>query len=242
MRDDEASRRETELKEALSRAGLAEALPIALATAGLSAVPSEPDEFGRFVLEHVQEALFGHIHPATARELVEDLVERVVHAEAVGDETPTVPPPPSAVASDAYGDLASGAIHTPETPVWGIQRPSFGDDEIWVLVSADEGLIARATADAPAGTEVMCPRDEDALRDALTSTREAVVVLDAAAPSLALERVIAALTSDPATRVLLWRMPDDERARLADAAPHTRTWLACEAEVTPAEILQLLGA
>ena len=35
--------------------------------------------------------------------------------------------------------------------------------------------------------------------------------------------------------------PGDGRARLIEAIPHAATWLPCEAEVTPAEIMQLLG-
>jgi hypothetical protein len=37
-------------------------------------------------------------------------------------------------------------------------------------------------------------------------------------------------------------MGDGERRRWIDAVPAVRTWLPCEAEVTPTEIVQLLGA
>lgn len=246
--DREASREREELvREALAAAGAEEALVEALGAAGASELPREPEELGAFLEGPLIDALVGRVHPVTARAIVDELTVRLERSEGAAEQAATVPPPPLVGDDDTYDDLATGAVHTRSTPAWGLRRTGEGDalvPTVWLLVSSDEALIELARQDAPAATEVIGVSSMAVLKGALGREGAAVcVVLDAGAPSISLDRAIAAITEDggPA-RILLWRMDDDARERLSLAVPMVRTWLACEAEVTPREIVQLLGA
>lgn len=241
------------MREALEEAGAAEALGEALEAAGVLEVPGDRGELDAFVEGPLLDALVGRVHPVTARAIADEVLERVRRAgserssERAPAQAATVPPPPPAGDEDAYEDLASGAVHTRATPAWGIRRYVEGGDPsppVWLLVSGDEALLDAARRGAPAGTDVVEVSSMAVLKGGLARAGEAsCVVLDAGSPSIPLDRAIGALTEDAATaRILLWRMEDDARARLLMALPMARTWLACEAEVTPQEIVQLLGA
>lgn len=241
------------MREALEDAGAGEALAEALRAAGLREVPEDRDELAAFVGGSLLDALVGRVHPVTARAIADEVLERVRRgrSERTSERAPaqaaTVPPPPPAGDEDAYEDLASGAIHTRATPAWGIRRYTEGEEPspaLWLLVSGDPALLDAARRGAPAGTDVVEVSSMAVLKGGLARAGEAsCVVLDAGSPSIPLDRAIAAVTEDAgAARILLWRMEDDARARLVTALPMARTWLACEAEVTPQEIVQLLGA
>ncbi len=241
------------VREALEEAGLSDALEQALAEAGLSAVPDDAVERARFLETTLLDAMVGRVHPTTARSIVDGIVDGIAAAiettrrsERPPEQAATVPPPPLAGAADTYLDLATGAVHTRPTPTWGLRR----DGEaivpaVWLLVSSDEALIELAERAAPVGTEVLHVSSMAVLKGALARSDgpASCVVLDAAAPSISFDRAVAAVTEEAsAARVLLWRMPEEARANLVRAVPVARTWVAFEAEVTPSEIVQLLGA
>ena len=159
----------------------------------------------------------------------------------------TVPPPPNSDAAEAYDDLVTGAIHNRVTPAWGI-RTVDPDAEpgstLWVIVSEHPELATLAREHAPAHVDVVHATSIAILSAALrrSQSKASVVVLDAEEPSVKMDRVLGALTADGLDiRVVLWRMTAERRRLLVDAIPHAATWLPCEAEVTPREIMQLLG-
>lgn len=223
----------------------------ALEAAGRDAVPEDPAALGAFLDDHLMPALVGRLHPATAGRLVEAIREALLGSGESGarrrpsTETATVPPPAEGEAHQAYEDLATGAVHERVTPVWGIPRPGeggAGGERIWVLISEDPALVAAARRAAPAGVELLVASSMAVLKGALRRAEHpaSAVVLDAGAPSIPLERSLDALL-EASTKVVLWRMPEPDRARLLDASPEAHGWLPCDAEVTPAEIGQLLG-
>ncbi len=163
-------------------------------------------------------------------------------SERPPEQVATVPPP--AGGDDPYLDLATGAVHTRPTPTWGVPRgePAPG---VWLIVSTDEALVDLAERAAPHGTDVVRVSSMAVLKGALArgDGPTSCVVLDAEAPSIAFDRAVAAVTEEAtATRVVLWRMGNEARANLARAVPVARSWLSLEAEVTPPELVQLLGA
>jgi hypothetical protein len=248
-----------EVRRRVAEAGADGALTEALAAAGLDEVPEDPHALAVFLDHHLMDALVGHLHPATAGQLVVAIRDEVLVEQKSGsrprpsprdsEEMATVPPPASGEAQQAYEDLATGAVHTRATPAWGLRAvPEDGEapgEALWIVSSDEPGLLETARRAAPSGTDVIVASSMAVLKSALARAAHpaSAVVLDAAQPSVPLDRAVAALTEEPGgPRVVLWRMSTAERQRLADALPHTRAWLPCDAEVTPAEIVQLLGA
>lgn len=247
------------VRETLEEAGHSEALAEALIAAELSALPEEADALLRFVETMLLDALVGRVHPLTASAVVDSLREQLAsereetgsrrRSERMEHSAATVPPPPVEGASDTYLDLATGAVHTRPTPTWGLRRTG-GDAEafvpiLWLIVSSDPTLVETVKRSAPRDVEVVEVSSMAVLKGALArgDGPASAIVLDAGSPSIPFDRALAAVVEDAAsTRVLLWRMDQGARVKLADAVPLTRTWLACEAEVTPPEIVQLLGA
>jgi len=239
------------VREALEAAHALEALGEALAASGLARLPDDPGALRPFLEGPLLDALIGRVHPVTARAIVDELLARLAReaeersspSERPPEQAATVPPPPPA-ADESYDDLASGVIHTRSTPAWGLRR---GDADApasacWLIVSTDGELVELARRSAPAGTEVIDVSSLAALRAALARTDvSSCVVLDAAAPSVPLDRAIAALTEE-VSRVLLWRLDEGARERLIDAVPRARSWLALAGAATAAEIVQRLGA
>ncbi|HEY8432608.1 MAG TPA: hypothetical protein VIL20_29760 [Sandaracinaceae bacterium] len=235
------------VREALEEVRALEALDEALAARGLTRLPSDPGSLARFFDGPLLQSLIGRVHPVTAQAVVDELRERLARevekAAGPSGQAATVPPPALA-ADESYDDLASGVIHTRATPAWGLRR---GDVEApastsWLIVSTDAGLVELARRSAPAGTRVVDVATVAALEAALARAEgSSCVVLDAAAPSVPLDRAIAALT-DGVSRVLLWRLDGEARERLMGGVPNARRWLALDGEVTAAEVVQLLGA
>lgn len=248
----------------LEDAGATAVLGEALQVAGLDSPPDTREELVRFLDGPLQRALIGTLHPASATHVIETLRERLAAVDQSGtrmkksaDHDPelvltdsmaaTVPPPANPRAAEAYDDLVSGAIHSRVTPAWGI-RTVDPDAEpgttVWVIISNSLELQHLALQKAPANVDVVSASSMAVLNGALkrSESRASAVVLDAEDPSVKLDRAIAALTADALDmRIIVWRMTADRRARLIEAIPHAATWLPCEAEVTPAEIMQLLG-
>ncbi len=247
-----------EVQEVLERAGAGEALDEALASAGLDGLPDAREGLVAFLEGPLLDSLVGRVHPVTARGIVEELVGRAGYRSESGlrvrPEEPraelgiaTVPPPPMESASDTYDALATGEVHTRATPAWGLRRTGDGDivlPTVWLLVTSDAQLVELARRGAPADTEVLAIVSMDALESALERSDGVTmcVVLDAEVPSIPIDRAITTVALHAAARVLVWRMDDSERRRWIDSVPAVRTWLPCEAEVTPTEIVQLLGA
>jgi len=247
-----------EVRRLIGGAGAGAALDEALEAAGLEDVPEQPQALSGFLDLHLMDALVGHLHPTTAGRLIVTIREEVLVPLKSGshprprprdsEEMATVPPPASDEAHQAYEDLASGAIHTRATPAWGLRRVAEGEapgEALWIVASNERRLVEMAQHAAPIGTDVIVASSMAVLKGALSRAEHpgSAVILDAEQPSLPLDRSVAALTEHPGgPRVVLWRMPNAERRRLVDAIPHTRAWLPCDAEVTPAEIVQLLGA
>ncbi len=249
------------LREVLAEVGAQDALTEALAFAQLSEPPATREGMFKFVGGPLQEALVGTLHPVTVAHVLDAIRERLADADRSGTRmrsdpeitapesepppgAPTMPPPGSG-AHGAYADLVSGAVHSRVTPAWGMERVDSDSDSgvmVWAIVSNDQALVRSATSGAPAFVDVVVASSLAVLKGALVrSALGSAVILDAGNPSISMDRAIACLTSDAmGVRVILWRMPAERRALLIEAIPHTRTWLPCEAEVTPAEILQLL--
>ena len=246
----------------LDDAGAIDALGAALTAADLRAVPERPEELASFLEGPLSEALVGCVHPTTAALLVEDLLHRLIEADRSGTRArpsdpppaeiapehaaPTLPPPPNDEAQGAYEDLASGAVHDRATPAWGIRRNGAASAEgaVWILVSNDHALLDHAKVAAPPGVDVIAASSMAVLEAALNRVDGpgCSIVVDTADPSVALDRALHALTEHSGSaRILLWRMEPSERARLAEAVPYVQTWLPCGAEVTAAELVQLLG-
>lgn len=246
------------LLEEVRTAGAADALEQALGATGLDAPPAEVSDLLAFVTGPLDEALVGHVHPATASHLIETVRERVarvdqshmrVRAGAAPSENEAItqPPPPDPAASEqSYQDLATGAIHERATPAWGIRAPVGPGAEwegVWAIVSNERAMVETAQLKAPSSIDVVPASSMAVLKGALSrgGDRSAVVV-DAKAPSIPVDRTIRALTStDHSARVVLWRMTREERGQLHEREPSTRSWLPCDHEVTPEEILRLLG-
>lgn len=237
---------EQRLRRVLEEAGTSEALQEALEGAGLSALPEQLQALHAFVRGPLGHALVGRVHPNTAGEIVDALL-----AELPPPQTQPItarPPADDAAAQREYEDLISGAIHTRATPAWGLRRGGTdptAEDALWIIVTRDRSMIEMAMAAAPAGTEVIGVTSMAVLKGALGRGEppSSAVVLDAQEPSIPLDRTLAVLTENGGgVRVVLWRMPLAERQRLQEAMPHTQSWLPCGDEVTPAEIVQLLGA
>lgn len=251
------------LHATLEEAGATEVLGGALQVAGLDEPPETREEMVRFLDGPLQRALIGTLHPASAAHVIETLRERLAAVDQSGTRmkarddgeivltdsmAATVPPPPAdSHAAEAYDDLVTGAIHTRITPAWGI-RTVDPDAEpgttVWVIVSNHPELPSLAHDKAPAHVDVVIASSIAVLSAALKRSRSkaSVVVLDAEDPSVKLDRAIGALTSEGLDiRVVLWRMSRERRRLLIEAIPHASTWLPCEAEVTPREIMQLLG-
>lgn len=248
------------LREALSEVGASDALAVALGAAGLSEPPERLDAFVEFLRDHLEEALVGFVHPATASHLVETVHERVAgvdesrtriktdrpqDGEAAEDLAVTVPPPPSETA-ESYEDLASGAVHDRKTPVWGLRVAATrgeGAESVWVIVSHSGELVEATQSGAPGDVDVLHASSVAVLKGALSRGGEhTAVVIDAGAPSIPTDKAIAAVIAEESgARVILWRMDVEERERLHEAHPSTRTWLPCDEEVTPEEIVRLLG-
>lgn len=246
------------LRLLLEDAGAADALVEALGNAGIDRVPEATADFVAFLEGPLLDALIGRLHPATAGELVGRIREEVADQMGSGRRirpgrdgqedllVPTVPPPADDQAQRAYEDLATGAIHDRATPAWGMRRvtdDSVPGEALWILVTTDGALVEEAQRAAPGGTEVIVASSMAVLKGALSRADHpaGAVVVDAERPSMPLDRSLAALMETGPTRVLLWRMSRAERERLSEAMPHVRSWLPCDAEVTPAEIVQLLG-
>ncbi len=243
------------LREACEAADLVEALEQALAAAGLTAPPEREDDFVQFLLGPFDAALVGRVHPATAAHLIASVREQVarvdeshmrVRADAHGEhEAITLPPPSSATAlEESYEDLATGAIHTRATPVFGIRVASNAPgDRLWAIVSHEPSLVRAAQEAAPSDVDVVVASSMAVLKGALgRAAASGAILLDAEAPSIRLERAIEVLIEAGAeARVVLWRMDRAARERLHDRAPATRRWLPCDHEVTPAEIVRLLA-
>lgn len=239
---------ERTVSEVLARAGVEDALAEALTRAQQDALPL--DTLATFFEEHLFDALVGRVHPVTARGLVDELLEATAsrpmsgtHPRQPDAAAPTLPPPSVEGASDAYDDLATGAVHTRPTPTWGL-RPVHDETlspVTWLLISKDPALLALAKHGAPAGTDVVTVSTTATLEDALAERSASIaVVLDARAPSIDLDGAID-LLAPCSWRILVWRMERDARRRLLERVPSAQAWLPCDAEVTPAELLQLLG-
>lgn len=246
---------QAEVHRMVGEAGAHLALSEALIAAGLDRVPEQPLALAQFLDQHLMEALVGHLHPTTAGQLIVSIRNEVL-VPLVGqrprsrgpEDTATVPPPANDGMHQAYEDLATGAIHTRATPAWGLRQAlesASQEEALWIVVSNDGPLVEMARGSAPIGTEVLVPASTALFTNALTRAQHpgSAVILDAEHPSVPLDRSFAVLTETAGhLRVVLWRMPSAERQRMVDAMPHTRNWLPCDAEVTPAEIVQLLGA
>lgn len=237
--------------EVLERFGVADALDVALAQAGASGVPVQREACIHFFEHALLDVLTGRVHPATARTIVDELLEDAASPAGSGmrmkreHQMPTVPPP--SMEDSAYDDLASGAVHTRATPAWGLRRADIEAEGAigWIVVSLDAELRTRLTGHAPVGTELMTVASVAELRSALERAPHpsSCVVIDAAQPSVPLDQAIAALIEHAGNqRIVLWRMDRSAYQLLVDAVPVARTWLSCEAEVTPIEIMQLIGA
>ncbi|MBX3270685.1 MAG: hypothetical protein KF729_10505 [Sandaracinaceae bacterium] len=252
---------------AIDAAGANDVLTEALEVAGLSALPESYAGLLAFVEGPLRRALAGTRGPEVASSIVEPLRERIfvaaqrsgarlgTPAELVRPGEPlltdsmsaTLPPPAEADAAEAYDDLVTGAVHTRVTPAWGI-RVVDPDAEpgttLWIIVSNDSTLVSEALRTAPSHVDVVHASSVAVLNGALkrSASKASVVVLDAHDPSVKLDRVVASLTTDAlGLRVVLWRMSRERRELLIGAVPHAATWLPCAAEVTPKEIMQLLG-
>ena len=248
---------EAVLRAVLQEAGAGGTLARALAFAGLDRLPETRELLFKFVDGPLEEALVGLLHPTTAAHLLATIREQLAGIDRSGTRVrsdsgesvgaPTMPPPADSVAAHEYSDLVTGAVHSRITPSWGT-RVADGTaqigEKVWVIVSNDPDLARNAMASAPVEVDVVVASSLAVLKGALAragGTGSAVVV-DAREPPISMDRTIAALTADALNvRVILWRMPTEGRARLLEAIPHARTWLPCDDEVTPAEILQLLG-
>ncbi len=253
------------VRATLEEAGVLPVLDEALQVAGLDALPDGREALVRLLDGPLSRALIGTLHPTTAGQIIETLRARLAAAQSgTRMKTPaelvrdgeivltdsmaaTVPPPAGPSASEAYDDLVTGAIHTRVTPAWGI-RTVDPDAEpgttLWIIVSSHPELPSLALDKAPPHVDVVHASSIAVLNAALkrSQSKASVVVLDAEEPSVKLDRALAALTTDGLDlRVVLWRMPPDRRRLLLEAIPHAATWLPCEAEVTPREIMQLLG-
>ena len=68
------------IRAALLEAGASSALAEALERRGLEEVPRELSALSPFLLEDLQEALLGELHPASAELLVHALEHELVHA------------------------------------------------------------------------------------------------------------------------------------------------------------------
>lgn len=249
------------LHEALEEAGASAVLGDALHVAGLDEPPGTREEMVRFLDGPLQRALIGTLHPATATHVIETLRERLAAVDQSGtrirqpdpaevsasDTMATLPPPADASAAEAYDDLVTGAVHTRITPAWGVRAvdPDAEPGEtIWVIVSNHPELPGLAQEKAPPHVDVVHATSLAIFSAALRRghSKASVVVLDAEDPSVKLDRVLTTLTSDePDIRVVLWRMSGERQRLLVEAIPHASTWLPCDAEVTPREILQLIG-
>jgi len=244
----------------LEEAGAKGALEQALSFAGLSALPPGRELVFKFIEGPLREALVGMIHPATAAHALESMRERIAEVDRSGTRvrsdsteipqdagTPTLPPPADPVAAHEYDDLVSGAVHSRITPTWGMRAvdPSGRPGEsVWAVVSTDGELARVLMSGAPAEVDVVVASSMAELRGALErgGGGASAVVIDAADPSMSVDRAIATLTSDAmGAKVILWRMEEERRAKLLEAIPHARRWLPCDREVTPREILQLLS-
>ncbi|MEC7520822.1 MAG: hypothetical protein VYE22_13195 [Myxococcota bacterium] len=236
---------EQRVKRVLEQTGTLGALAEALEGAGLSALPEQPDSLAAFVRGPLGHALVGRVHPSTADEIVDAILE-----EIPGRTQPITARPPAddASARQAYEDLISGAIHTRATPAWGLRKGGTdpgAQEALWILVTVDRTMVEMAMAAAPQGTEVIAVTSMAVLKGALSRGEQpaSAVVLDARSPSIPVDRTVAVLAEGTSgVRVVVWRMPLAERQRLNEAVPHTQTWLPCGDEVSPAEIVQLLGA
>lgn len=251
------------LWQVLSESNAAEALPEALRAAGRDATPTTREEMFEFLDGPLETALLGIVHPATASHVLATVRERLAGVDRSGtrprlsemdeatrralEEMPdTLPPPEDDSSAFRYDDLVSGAIHQRATPAWGVRiaSPDGVALVVWAIVSEDPELLEVAHRAAPGRVDVVTASSLAVLKGALNRGAESpssAVVVDAQAPSVALDRTFATLTEAADVRVILWRMPDDERSRLIEAIPQAHAWLPCEAEVTPTEIMQLLG-
>lgn len=248
------------LRDALKEAGATEALHEALRFADRDEPPQTREEMFRFLHGPLEKALVGILHPATVAHVLATVRERLSGVDRSGtrmrssDEVvltesmaETVPPPTHEGAEHAYDDLITGAVHSRVTPAWGLQVVDADSHEttIWAIVSNDTALSAMAKQAAPRSVDVIDATSMAILTGALgrAESSASAVVLDAEDPSIKLDRVFAVLTDNTAdVRVILWRMDNTDRERLIEAIPIAQSWLPCEAEVTPAEIMQLLGA
>lgn len=250
------------LEAVLDEVGATGALATALELAQLDEPPATREGMFKFVEGPLQEALVGTLHPATVAHVLASVREQLAGVDRSGTRmrsdpeirepasqppgAPTMPPPAGPGAQGDYADLVSGAIHSRVTPAWGMLRVDSDvppGEAVWVIVSNDAGLIRSAQRGAPPGVDVVVASSMAVLAGALSRgvSSASAVILDAADPSISMDRAIACLTSDAMNiRVILWRMPSDRRVRLIEAIPHAGAWLPCEAEVTPAEILHLL--
>lgn len=237
---------EAEVRTTLEQAGALGAFAPALEAAGLDALPDDPFELHEFLSTSMLEALVGIVHPTTAGGIVEELLaraERIVGGRRHSE--PTLPPPPSVDrAGEDYASLATGVVHTRPTPVWGLRRSGEGQapPALWLIVSSDPALLELARAHAPESTDVVAITSAAMLERHLTEG-EPQLVLDGASTELRIQEIVAPLASSgERARVLMWRMDGAARSALLGTFPAARTWLALEAEVTAAEVVQLLGA
>ncbi len=253
------------LRRVLTEAGASHALFEALRLADLRELPGSREEMFRFLDGPLERALVGILHPAsvahvlaTVREKLADIDKSGTRMKSEAEPPPedvesadslaaTSPPPADAQAAEAYDDLVSGAIHSRVTPAWGLRvvdptsRPGA---VVWVIVSNDPELQRTAATAAPKAVDVVAASSMAVLKGALNraDSNDSAVVLDASNPSIGLDRAIGYLTSDAVeVRVVLWRMATERRLRLIEAIPQAHSWLPCEAEVTPREIIMLLG-
>lgn len=249
------------LRAVLEEAGASGTLARALAFAGLERLPETRELMFKFVDGPLVEALVGLVHPTTAAHVVATIRERLADIDRSGTRVrsdsgeiprelvgaPTMPPPGDSVAAHEYSDLITGAVHSRITPSWGMRAADPNSpvcEAVWVIISHDADLVRSATLGAPAAVDVVVASSMAVLKGALGRAGHvgSAVVIDAREPSISMDRAIAVLTTDALNvRVILWRMSTERRVRLLDAIPHAHTWLPCDEEVTPVEILQLLG-
>lgn len=250
------------LQQVLAESNATEALPEALRASGREEPPSTREEMFAFLDGALEKALLGVVHPATASHVLATVRERLAGVDQSGtrprshvddpvgegleDMPDTLPPPDDDSAAFHYDDLVSGAIHQRITPAWGVRiaAPDGHALVVWAVVSEDPELLAVAHRAAPRKVDVVTASSLAVLKGALNRGAESpssAVVVDAQAPSIKLDRTFATLTEAADVRVILWRMSNEDRAGLIDEIPQAHAWLPCEAEVTPAEIMQLLG-
>lgn len=241
------------LIEALTEARAFDALGEALRVAGISQPPGAPAE----MLGFMEGPLRSVLDEIREGEEVEQLIGRIrddlagltrMHSDLPPQHmAPTVPPPAIAPGGGAYSDLVSGAVHDRVTPTWGLRRVEPGAAPatmVWAIVSNHGPLVQGAMVGAPAGVDVVPASSLAILAGAIARAPEGrlTVVIDALEPSVPVDRVIDRLGPEVVgLRVIVWRMTRDARARLLEAAPHAHGWLPCTDEVTPPEIVQLLG-